>query len=62
MKIPEDSRLVEHVGSRGGCPQDVKEQMKMMRLDEIGENYENLMAKAVSHTTHKTEEAREGQK
>ena len=23
------------------CPKDVKEQM-MMRLDEIGENYENL--------------------
>ena len=30
------------------CPKDVKEQV-MMRLDEIGENYENLRAK-VCHT------------
>ena len=26
----------------GICPKDVKEQMMMMRLDENGENYENL--------------------
>ena len=29
----------------------------MMRLDEIGENYKNLKAKVVSHST-KTEQAR----
>ena len=32
------------------CPRDVKEQM-MMRLDGIGENYENLKARVVSYTT-----------
>ena len=37
-------------------PTDVREQT-MMRLDEIGKNYENLQAKAVSFTTNKTEEA-----
>ena len=42
-------------------PKDVEEQM-MMRLDEIDENYENLMAKVVLFTTHKTEQARGGQK
>ena len=41
-------------------PKDVKEQM-MMRFDEIGENYGNLKAKAVSHTTNKTEQTRGGQ-
>ena len=43
------------------CPKDVKEQM-MMRLDEIGENYEILKAK-VSYTTNnnKTEQTRGGQ-
>ena len=34
------------------CPKDAKEQM-MMRLDEIGENYDNLKSKVVSHTTNK---------
>ena len=42
----------------------VKEQM-MMRVDEIGENFENLKAKGgvthVSCTTNKTEQARGGQ-
>ena len=42
-------------------PKDVKEQM-MMRLDEMGENYENLKAKVVSYTTNKTEQTRGGQK
>ena len=40
-------------------PKDVKEQL-MTRLDEIGENCENLKAKVVS--TDKTEHARRGQK
>ena len=43
------------------CPKDVKEQM-MMRLDEIGENCENLKARVVSYTTNKTEQARGAQK
>ena len=43
------------------CPKDVKEQM-MMRLDEIGDKYENLKAEVVSYTTNKTEQARGGQK
>ena len=38
------------------CPKDVKEQM-LMRLDEIGENYENLKAKVISHTTNKAKQA-----
>ena len=42
------------------CPKDVKEQM-LMRLDEIGENYENLKAKVVSYTSNKAEQSR-GQK
>ena len=44
------------------CPKDVKEQMMMMRLDENGENYENMLAKVVSYTTNKTEQTRGGQK
>ena len=43
------------------CPKDVKEQV-MMRLDEIGENYENLKAKVVSYTTKKTEHREEDRK
>ena len=43
------------------CLKDMKEQM-MMRLGEIGENYENLKAKVVSYTTNKTEQAQGGQK
>ena len=43
------------------CPQDVKEQM-LMRLNEIGENYENLKAKVIFYTTNKAEKARGGQK
>ena len=42
-------------------PKDVKEQM-LMRLDEIGENYENVKAKVVSDTTNKAEQARGVQK
>ena len=38
------------------CPKDVKEQMMMMRLDENGENYENMLAKVVSYTINKTEQ------
>ena len=34
----------------------------MLRLDEIGENCENLKAKVVSYTTNKTEQSRGGQK
>ena len=34
----------------------------MLRLDEIGENYENLKAKVESCTTTKTEQTRGGQK
>ena len=41
------------------CWDDVKEQM-MLRLDEIGENCENLKAKVVSYTTNKTEQSRGG--
>ena len=37
-------------------PKDVKERM-LMRLDETGENYENLKAKVVSYTTNKAEQA-----
>ena len=37
------------------------EQM-LMRLDEIGENFENLKARVISHTTNKAEQARGGQK
>ena len=33
-----------------------------MRLDEIGENYENLKARVISYTTNKAEQARGGQK
>ena len=43
------------------CPKDVREHM-MVRLDEIGENYENFKAKVVACTTNKTEQARGGQK
>ena len=43
------------------CPKVVKEQM-VMRLDEIGENCENLKAIVVSDTTNKTGQARGGQK
>ena len=32
----------------------------MMRPDEIRDNYENLKAKVVSRTAHKTEQARGG--
>ena len=43
------------------CWKDVKE-LITMRLDEIGENLENLKAKVVSYPTHKTEQTRGGQK
>ena len=45
----------------GIWPKNVKVRM-VMRLDEIGENYENLKAKAVSYMTNKSEQARGGQK
>ena len=43
------------------CPKDVREQM-MLRLDEIGDNNENLKAKVMSYTTNKTEQTRGGQR
>ena len=42
-------------------PKDVMEQI-LMRLYEIGENYENLKAKVISYTTNKAEQARGGQR
>ena len=58
-----------HVGLGGSffslldsCPEEVKEQMMMMRLDEIGENYENLKAKVVFYTFNKAEQTRGGHK
>ena len=42
------------------CPKDVTEQM-FLRLDEVGENYENLKVKVISYTSNKAEQAR-GQK
>ena len=39
------------------CPKDLKEQM-LMRLDEIGEDYEALKHKIVSYTTNKVEQNR----
>ena len=42
------------------CPKDVKEQM-LLRLDEVGENYENLKVKVISYTSNKAEQSR-GQK
>ena len=41
------------------CPKNVNGQM-MMRLDEIGENYENLKANVVPCMTNRTEQARGG--
>ena len=55
-KIPDLWRMS---GPLESCPKDVKEQM-MIGLDDIRENYENLKAKVVSHTTNKTEQARRG--
>ena len=34
----------------------------MMKLDEIGQNYENFKAEVVSHTTTKTQQGQGGQK
>ena len=42
------------------CPKDVKEQM-LFRLDEVGENYENLKVKVISYTSNLAEQSR-GQK
>ena len=42
------------------CPKNVKEQM-LLRLDEVGERYENLKGKVISHTPNKAEQSR-GQK
>ena len=42
------------------CPKDVKEQM-LLRLDEVGENYENLKVMVISYTSNKAEQSR-GQK
>ena len=42
------------------CPKDVKEQM-LLRLDEVGENYDNLKVKVISYTSNKAEQSR-GQK
>ena len=41
-------------------PKDVKEQ-KLLRLDEVGENYENLKVKVISYTSNNAEQSR-GQK
>ena len=38
------------------CPKDVKEQM-LLRLDEVGENYENLKVKVISYTSNKAEQS-----
>ena len=38
-------------------PKDVMQQM-LMRLYEIGENYENHKAKVIYYTTNKAEQAR----
>ena len=42
------------------CPKDVKKQM-LLRLDEVGENHENLKAKVISYTSNMPEQSR-GQK
>ena len=42
------------------CPKDVKEDI-LLRLDEVGENYENLKVKVISYTSNKAEQSR-GQK
>ena len=55
VKIPDLWRMLLEI-----CPKDVKEQMSL-RLDEVGENYENLKVKVRSYTTKKAEQAR-GQK
>ena len=52
---------MENVSSVEHLPKIVKEQM-MMRLYEIGENYENLKTKVVAHTTNKTKQTRGGQR
>ena len=39
------------------CPQDLKEQM-MLRLDEVGEDYEALKSKIVSYATNKVEQTK----
>ena len=41
------------------CPKDVKDHL-MVRLGEIGENYENFKAKVVSHTTNKRDGCTDG--
>ena len=43
-----DSRSVEEM-----CPEDVKDPV-LMRLDEIGENYENLKTKVISYSSNTT--------
>ena len=44
------------------CPKDVKEQM-LLRLDEIGGNYENFIkAKVISFTSNKAEHTRRQKK
>ena len=42
------------------CPKYVKEQM-LLRLDEVGESYENLKVKVISYTPNKAEQS-QGQK
>ena len=56
-KIPDLRRMSALCGI---CRKDVKEQMMMMRLDEIGEYYNNIKAKVVSRPTrpNKHEEGR----
>ena len=58
----EDSRLTSRMSALlEMCPKDVKEQM-MTRMDEIGENYDNLKAKAVSYTTNMPGQTQGGQR
>ena len=53
----EDSRSVENVGV--AVQKDVKNPV-LMRLDEIGENYENLKTKVISYLSNKAEQSRVG--
>ena len=41
------------------CPREVKDQM-LLKLDDIGENYEQLKNKVISYTTNRVEQNRSG--
>ena len=53
-KIPDQWRMSALLEIR---PKDVKEQM-LLRLDDVGENYENLKVKVISYTSNKAEQSR----